>query len=190
VEETRGNHRPVASHWQTFSHNVCIEYTSPWMGFKLTTLVVIGTDCTGSFKSNYHTITTTPEIIVIRWLQSDINIVHRYKGKMTESDNWPLISNWLIWIVSSGQVWFRFRVSNATFKNISWLSFVLAEEIVVPGEKHPPVVSHWQTLSHNVVSPECDLTLVVIGNDSYITVTRRLLIGKQGGCFVNAALFL
>ena len=28
-------------------------------GFKLTTLVVIGTDCTGSCKSNYRTITTT-----------------------------------------------------------------------------------------------------------------------------------
>jgi len=27
-------------------------------GFKLTTLVVIGTDCTGRCKSNYHTITT------------------------------------------------------------------------------------------------------------------------------------
>jgi hypothetical protein len=26
----------------------------PWTGFKLTTLVVIGTDCTGSCKSNYH----------------------------------------------------------------------------------------------------------------------------------------
>jgi len=30
-----------------------------WVGFELTTLVVIGTDCTGSCKSNYHTITTT-----------------------------------------------------------------------------------------------------------------------------------
>jgi hypothetical protein len=28
-------------------------------GIQLTTLVVIGTDCTGSCKSNYHTITTT-----------------------------------------------------------------------------------------------------------------------------------
>jgi hypothetical protein len=27
-------------------------------GFKLTTLVVIGTDCIGSYKSNYHMITT------------------------------------------------------------------------------------------------------------------------------------
>ena len=29
-----------------------------WAGFKLTTLVVIGTDCIDSCKSNYHTITT------------------------------------------------------------------------------------------------------------------------------------
>ena len=30
-----------------------------WAVFKLTTSVVIGTDCIGSCKSNYHTITTT-----------------------------------------------------------------------------------------------------------------------------------
>ena len=46
-------------------------------------------------------------------------------------------------------------VFNATFKNISiisWQSVLLVEEIVVPGETHRPVASHWQTLSHNVVS--------------------------------------
>ena len=32
-------------------------YTSPWSRFELTTWVVIGTDCIGSCKSNYHTIT-------------------------------------------------------------------------------------------------------------------------------------
>ena len=32
-------------------------YTSPWSRFKLTTSVVIGTDCKGSCESNYHTIT-------------------------------------------------------------------------------------------------------------------------------------
>ena len=37
----------------------CIEFTSPLTGFELTTLVVIGTDCTGGCKSNYHAITTT-----------------------------------------------------------------------------------------------------------------------------------
>jgi len=31
-----------------------------WVGFELTTLVVIGTDCMGSYKSNYHTITSRP----------------------------------------------------------------------------------------------------------------------------------
>jgi hypothetical protein len=30
------------------------------VGFELTTLVVIGTDCTGNYKTNYHTITTAP----------------------------------------------------------------------------------------------------------------------------------
>jgi len=34
-------------------------HTMPCTGFELTTLVVIGTDCIGSFISNYHTITTT-----------------------------------------------------------------------------------------------------------------------------------
>ena len=34
-------------------------YTSPWSRFELTTSVVIGTDCIGSLKYNYHTITAT-----------------------------------------------------------------------------------------------------------------------------------
>ena len=34
-------------------------YTSPWSRFKLTTSVVIGTDCIASCKSNYHAITAT-----------------------------------------------------------------------------------------------------------------------------------
>ena len=37
-------HWLVTSHWQTLSHNVVIA----WVGFKLTMLVVIGTDCIGS----------------------------------------------------------------------------------------------------------------------------------------------
>jgi len=36
-----------------------LKYTSPWSRFELTTSVVIGTDCIGSCKSNYHTITAT-----------------------------------------------------------------------------------------------------------------------------------
>jgi len=36
----------------------CIKYTSQRAELELTSLVVIGTDCIGSCKSNYHTITT------------------------------------------------------------------------------------------------------------------------------------
>jgi hypothetical protein len=34
-------------------------------GFELTTLVVIGTDCTGVFKSTYHAITTTTATLTL-----------------------------------------------------------------------------------------------------------------------------
>ena len=41
-------------------HIMLYQVHPAWMGFELTTLVVnIGTDCTGSCKSNFHMITTT-----------------------------------------------------------------------------------------------------------------------------------
>ena len=46
-------------------------------------------------------------------------------------------------------------VFNATFTNvsvISWRSVLLEEETGIFGENHRPVASHWQILSHNVVS--------------------------------------
>ena len=47
----------------------CIEYTSPWAGFKLKTLVVIGTDCMGNGKYNYHVIkATTPQQPQSSWV--------------------------------------------------------------------------------------------------------------------------
>jgi hypothetical protein len=38
-------------------------YTSPWSRFKLKTSMVIGTDCIGSCKLNYHTITATTSLL-------------------------------------------------------------------------------------------------------------------------------
>ena len=38
-----------------------------WVGFKLTMLVVIGTDCIVSYKSNYHTITT---MMAPKWINN------------------------------------------------------------------------------------------------------------------------
>ena len=59
VEEIRENHRFTAGHWQTLSYNVVWSTSRrPWVGFGLTTLVVIDTDCRGKCKFNYHTITS------------------------------------------------------------------------------------------------------------------------------------
>ena len=65
-------------------------------------------------------------------------------------------------------------VLNVIFNNISvisWRLILLVKETGVPRENHRPVTSHWQTVSHNVVTStprhERDLTsplyIVVIG---------------------------
>ena len=91
----RENHRPVASQWQTLSHfNLNVFYSekywkgldsrtslyisSPqlyhimlyrvqltWAGFELKMLVVVCTDCIGSYKSNYHMITTMTAPVLV-----------------------------------------------------------------------------------------------------------------------------
>jgi hypothetical protein len=62
-----------------------------------------------------------------------------------------LLNVWVLFIVH----WVRVMMFNATFNNISvisWRSVLLVEETRVPGENHRPAASHCQTLSHNVVS--------------------------------------
>jgi len=52
---------------------------------------------------------------------------------------------WLVW----------FMVFNATFNNVSVIScgsVLLVEDTGEAGENHRPAASHWQILSHNVVS--------------------------------------
>jgi hypothetical protein len=79
VEDTRvpgENHQPAASHWQTLL--CCIEYTlHVRVGFKPTTLVVIGTDCIGNNKSNHHMIMTTMALIATIYIY--INIYNYFK---------------------------------------------------------------------------------------------------------------
>ena len=78
VEETRvpwGNHRPAVSRWQTLSHIMLYWVHLVWAGFKLTTLVVIGTDCIGSCKSNYHTITTAS--LILKWWLTPSSLFYR-----------------------------------------------------------------------------------------------------------------
>ena len=62
------------------------------------------------------------------------------------------VPQWIGSLNSDVQQLVWFIMLNATFNNISvisWLSVLLVEE---PGENHQPVASHWKTLLHNVVS--------------------------------------
>ena len=96
------------------------------------------------------------------------------------SNNWQFLS--MKRLVS----WFCFMVFNATFNNISvisWRSVLFGEGNRRTQRKHRPAASHWQTLSHNVLSstPRHELaTIVVIGTDctcsckcNYHTTTTR-----------------
>ena len=109
----------------------CIEYTSAWTGFELTTLVVIGTDCTGSCKSNYHMITTTT---------APINIEKRKKTfwkkcykKMVEVIKWFLshhqkhiiigcIKEHIILLLNGMKLVHPKQITSATLRNSPTLS--------------------------------------------------------------------
>ena len=74
-----------------------------------------------------------------------------WERKTSNQSGWPFCSDFneivlfLFWFVVC------LMVFNATFNNISvisWRSVLLMEG---PGGNHQPVASHWQTLSHNIV---------------------------------------
>ena len=70
-------------------------------------------------------------------------------------------------------------VFKATFNNISaisWRSVLLIEETWVPGENHWSVASHWQTLSHNVVSI---LPVLFLSSHFVSHVVDQLLKGRN-----------
>ena len=54
-EYTEKSHKSLTKLYHIMLYRVYLV----WTGFELTTLVVIGTDCIGSYKSNYYTIMTT-----------------------------------------------------------------------------------------------------------------------------------
>jgi hypothetical protein len=65
-------------------------YTSPWSRFELPTSVVIGTDCIGSCKSNYHTIMATAaptRNVNIYWNRCDTIFVFFYSWTIADLCN-------------------------------------------------------------------------------------------------------
>jgi hypothetical protein len=57
-------------------------YTSPWSRFELITSVVIGPDCIGSCKSNYHAITTTMALLLLCTTLCDKECQRLVTGRM------------------------------------------------------------------------------------------------------------
>jgi hypothetical protein len=73
-------------------------------GFKLTMLVVIGTDCIGIYKSNYHTITTTTTWIGdTDPLRNTIYLWYFWK-------TWSVYRN--IWVITTGTYYIQWNLSN------------------------------------------------------------------------------
>ena len=67
---------------------------STWTGFELITLVVIGTDCTGSCKSNYHTMkpTMAPRITL------ETQVLAWDMHKDVTGLNWLMGFEWFVWL--------------------------------------------------------------------------------------------
>ena len=64
-------------------------------------------------------------------------------------------TNMNVYLFGFDQFKARDMVFNVTFHNISALSLwyvLVVEDPGVPGEHQRPVIVHWQTLSHNVIS--------------------------------------
>ena len=71
----------------------------------------------------------------------------------------------------------RVRMFNLTFNNISVISRrsdLLVEETGVPGENHRHAASHWQTLSHNVVSSTTHLSGILINLNFTVGQVRNM----------------
>jgi hypothetical protein len=81
VEET--------SRWQT-CHIMLYRVHLVWAGFKLTTLVAIGTDCIGSYKSNYHKIMTmtNPDDGERSWLVNHVKEMLHFTASSVTHDWW------------------------------------------------------------------------------------------------------
>ena len=110
VEENRvsgENHWPVARHWQILSYNVVLSI--PGLSRVRTKLVLIGTDCTCSCKSNYHIITT----MMVPYLNGDRISLRYLSWTYSKRYNYEVVDNVIInAIFQQWNVWSNYFMSN------------------------------------------------------------------------------
>jgi hypothetical protein len=71
----------------TFYHIMLYRVHLEWARFKLITLVVIGTDCIGSYKSNYHMITITTAPVQMKRCTSSLFVKLLFKVWIMLNEN-------------------------------------------------------------------------------------------------------
>jgi len=98
-----------------------------WVGFQLTTLVAIGSDCIGSCQSNYHMIMTTTDPLISLVL-FDWRLSTRYSTLETR----------LISITPSSLTSF--------FHNLSDMQYTFQQVQVHTGTVKPDLSSHWREI--------------------------------------------
>ena len=108
---------------------------------------------------------------------------HLYLAPFQQHLHMKYVSQLIRYFRACGSYHDNAMVFNATFNNISgisWRSVLVVEET---GESHRPVARHWQTSSHNVVlstprhERDSNSTIVAIGTDcksNYHTITMYI----------------
>ena len=117
----------------TLNHILLYRVHLVWAGFKLTTLLVIGTDCIGSYKSNSHMITRNPNLfqrlmthsclgdshMVVGWLiDYCLTYIKQYLGYIQEQNKFSNRQKtyievrewWTNWSMSFQYYWKIWRV--------------------------------------------------------------------------------
>ena len=95
----------------------------------------------------------------VKQLKTTVNLCNKSRNKNRSHRLWwcPLWSSCLYYyrflhVSDTRKGLSCIKVAFNNTSAISWWSVLLVEQTDVTRENHPPVVSHWQTLSHNVVS--------------------------------------
>jgi len=137
-------------------------YTSSWSRFELAALVVIGTTCIGSCKSNYHTITTTTAPGRVKQV-NDIWLPLKKYGELGRDEKFSLCSGYN---------------ALALFRNLQKMSLVCMESDILQ--------THY-SLSRGFPYPPPRSTEEVFGVygewhplNALLTIERVLLSSTQG----------
>jgi hypothetical protein len=120
-----------------FIAQCCIEYTSPWAVFELTTLVMICTDPRTTIRSRPYK--------VCQWLATGLWYSTGTPDSSTQTTDRHDITEILLKVVLNTITNQPHWLTQHQILSKAWISYVLSLGL------HRPVASHWQTLSHNVV---------------------------------------